>query len=50
LGRSIAQGYVKGGLSRMGESVFYPLADGSMIEAEICSPVFIDPDGDRQNV
>jgi len=50
LGRSIAQGYVKGGLSRMGESVFYPLADGSMIEAEICSPVFIDPEGDRQNV
>jgi len=50
LGRSIAQGYVKGGLSRMGESVFYPLADGSKIEAEICSPVFIDPEGDRQNV
>jgi sarcosine oxidase subunit alpha len=50
LGRSIAQGYVKGGLSRMGESVFYPLADGAMIEAEICSPVFIDPEGDRQNV
>jgi sarcosine oxidase subunit alpha len=50
LGRSIAQGYVKGGLSRMGESVFYPQADGAMIEAEICSPVFIDPEGDRQNV
>ncbi|MBV1790412.1 sarcosine oxidase subunit alpha [Marinobacterium sp. D7] len=50
LGRSIAMGFVKGGLERMGESVYYPLADGRVIEAEICSPIFLDPKGERQNV
>ena len=50
LGRSIAMGLVKGGLNRMGEKVYYPLADGRVIEAEICSPVFLDPKGERQNV
>jgi sarcosine oxidase subunit alpha len=34
----------------MGEKVYYPLADGRVIEAEICSPVFLDPAGERQNV
>ena len=28
----------------------YPLADGSVIEAEIVSSVFFDPKGDRQNI
>ena len=42
LGHSIAMGLVKGGLDRMGEKVYYPLADGRVIEAEICSPVFLD--------
>ncbi len=50
LGHSIAMGLVKGGLSKMGEKVYYPQADGSVIEAEICSPVFLDPKGERQNV
>ncbi len=50
LGHSIAMGRVKGGFSKMGESVFYPLANGTVIEAEICSPIFLDPKGDRQNV
>jgi len=50
LGRSIAMGMVKGGLDRMGEKVYYPLADGRVVEAEICSPVFLDPKGERQNV
>ena len=50
LGYSIAMGFVRGGLDRMGETVYYPLADGSVIEAEICSPIFLDPKGDRQNV
>jgi sarcosine oxidase subunit alpha len=50
LGRSIAMGFIKNGIKRMGESVFYPLADCSVIEAEICSYVFIDPKGERQNV
>ncbi|WP_027858218.1 sarcosine oxidase subunit alpha [Marinobacterium jannaschii] len=50
LNRSIAMGFVRGGLERMGESVFYPLADGRVVEAEICSPIFLDPKGERQNV
>ncbi|PID46479.1 MAG: sarcosine oxidase subunit alpha [Proteobacteria bacterium] len=50
LGHSIAMGFVKNGLNRMGESVYYPLADGRVIEAEICSPVFYDPQGERQRV
>ncbi|CAD5110062.1 sarcosine oxidase subunit alpha [Zestomonas carbonaria] len=50
LGCSFALALVKGGLKRMGERVFAPLADGSVIEAEICSSVFYDPKGDRQNV
>ena len=50
LGHSIAMAVVKGGLKKMGETVFMPQADGTNIEAEICSPVFYDPKGDRQNV
>lgn len=50
LDHSIAMAVVKGGLKRMGETVFMPQADGTHIEAEICSPVFYDPKGDRQNV
>ncbi|MEH6576308.1 MAG: sarcosine oxidase subunit alpha [Amphritea sp.] len=50
LGHSVAMGFVKGGLSKMGETVYYPLADGTVIEAEICSPIFLDPKGERQNV
>ncbi|MDR8015135.1 sarcosine oxidase subunit alpha [Ectopseudomonas guguanensis] len=50
MGCSFAMALVRGGLSRIGERVFAPLADGSVIEAEIVSPVFYDPKGDRQNV
>lgn len=50
LGRSIALGFVKGGLDKMGEKVYYPLVDGRIVEAEICSPIFLDPKGERQNV
>lgn len=50
LQRSIAMGVIIGGLDRMGETVYYPQADGRVIEAEICSPVFLDPKGERQNV
>ena len=50
MGYSFAMAVVQVGLKRMGERVFAPLADGSVIEAEICSSVFYDPKGDRQNV
>ncbi|WP_277960602.1 sarcosine oxidase subunit alpha [Pseudomonas sp. RIT-To-2] len=50
LGHSFALAVVKGGLKRMGEKVYAPLVDGSVIEAEICSSVFFDPKGEQQNV
>ncbi len=50
LGHSIALAVVKGGLKRMGEVVYCPLADGRTIAAEIVSSVFYDPEGARQNV
>lgn len=50
LGFSFALAVVKGGLERKGQSVFCPLADGTTVEAEICSSVFYDPKGARQNV
>jgi sarcosine oxidase subunit alpha len=50
LERSIAMGFILDGHNKMGDKVFYPLANGQVIEAEICSPVFFDPEGERQNV
>ncbi len=50
LGRSIALGVIKGGHNRMGDTVHYPLADGRIVEAEICNTIFLDPEGERQNV
>jgi sarcosine oxidase subunit alpha len=50
LGYSFALAVVKGGIDRIGQSVFMPLADGTTVEAEICSSVFYDPKGARQNV
>ncbi|MCR8923507.1 sarcosine oxidase subunit alpha [Dasania sp. GY-MA-18] len=50
LGRSIAMGMIRDGFERMGQTVYYPQPDGSVIEAEICSPIFLDPKGERQNV
>ncbi len=50
LGHSIAMGYIKGGLNRIGETVYYPQVDGLAIEAEICSPIFFDQAGERQDV
>ena len=50
LGRSIAMAMVKGGRSRMGDRVYVSDADGRGIGAVITSPVFYDPEGERQNV
>ena len=49
LGRSIAMAVVKGGLSRMGETVQVALRDGRNVNATIVSPVFYDPNSERQN-
>ncbi|MCT7656044.1 hypothetical protein MBH78_18340 [Oceanimonas sp. NS1] len=50
LGHNIAMGLVKDGLNRMGQTVYCPLADGRVLEAEITSPIFYDPKGERQHV
>jgi sarcosine oxidase subunit alpha len=50
LGRSIALALVKGGHARMGQSVHAALADGRVVPATICKPMFYDPDGKRQDV
>ena len=50
MGHSIALAVVKGGHSRLGQTVHCPLADGRTIAAEIVSSVFYDPKGERQNV
>ena len=50
LNRSIAMGLVEFGPDRMGEIIDFPTLDGKIIKAEICNQVFLDPEGERQNV
>ncbi len=50
LGHPIALAVVKGGRARQGETVYVPLADGRNLRARVTSPVFYDPQGERQNV
>jgi sarcosine oxidase subunit alpha len=48
LGRSIAMALIERGASRMGETLNFPLADRT-IRATIVDPVFLDPEGTRQD-
>ncbi|HUD27018.1 MAG TPA: sarcosine oxidase subunit alpha family protein [Burkholderiaceae bacterium] len=50
LGRSIALALVKSGRSRLGQTVFVTVGDGSLAPARITEPVFYDPQGARQRV
>ena len=50
LNRSIAMGLVEFGPDRMGEIIDFPTLDGKIIKAEICNQIFLDPEGERQNV
>ena len=50
LERRIAMAVIRDGLQRMGEKVYFPLSSGEVIEAEICSPVFLDAESERQKV
>ena len=50
IGRSFALALVKGGRDRLGDTVYIPRLDGRVVKAKITSPVFYDPQGDRQNV
>ena len=49
LQHGIALGTVKGGLHKMGDTVYCPLADGRMLAATVTSPVFYDPKGERHH-
>lgn len=50
LNRGIAMGLVLHGPDRMGEVIDFPGTDGATYKARIVSPVFYDPDGEKQNV
>lgn len=50
LDSGFALAVVKGGQQKMGQTVWLPMADGQVHEAEIVSSVFVDPKGERQNV
>ena len=50
LGRGIAMGLVKGGMEREGEELEFPIPGGEPMRARIVSPVFYDPEGEKQNV
>ena len=50
LQRGIAMGLVMNGPDRSGEIIDFPKIDGTVIRAKITSPVFYDPDGEKQNV
>jgi sarcosine oxidase, subunit alpha len=50
LERSIAMALIENGRSRMGETLTFPLEGGRLVKATIVSPVFYDPQGERQNV
>jgi sarcosine oxidase subunit alpha len=38
---------LKGGHSMLGQTVYLPMLDGDVIEAEITDTVFFDPKGER---
>ena len=50
LQRGIAMGLVINGPSRNGEVIEFSKIDGTVIPAKITSPVFYDPNGEKQNV
>lgn len=50
LHRGIAMGLVRRGPDRMGEVLEFNRVDGSTVAAKIVSPVFHDPEGEKQNV
>ena len=50
LGHPIALALVKGGRTRMGETLFAAASDGSIVPVTVSKPVFYDPKGERQNV
>ena len=50
LGKGIAMGLLRHGPDRMGEVVSFNTVTGGTVEARVVSPVFYDPEGEKQNV
>jgi sarcosine oxidase subunit alpha len=50
LGKGIAMGLILDGPDRMGEEIPFTNIGGDPVKARIVSPVFYDPDGEKQNV
>ena len=50
LNRSIAMALIKGGSKRMGQTLSFPVSAEKTIKAKVVDPVFLDKDGERQNV
>ncbi|KAA2312715.1 sarcosine oxidase subunit alpha family protein [Pseudooceanicola sediminis] len=50
LGRGIAMGLLKGGMTRMGDIVQVTRISGNAVAAKVVDPVFYDKAGDKQNV
>lgn len=50
LGHGFALALLKGGSKRIGQTVYLPMADGTVHAAEVVSPIFYDPKGERQHV
>ncbi|MEO0766412.1 MAG: sarcosine oxidase subunit alpha family protein [Pseudomonadota bacterium] len=50
LNKGIAMGLILNGPDRMGEVLEFPGTDGKIHSARIVSPVFYDPEGEKQNV
>ncbi|MEM1234605.1 MAG: sarcosine oxidase subunit alpha family protein [Pseudomonadota bacterium] len=50
LDKGIAMGLVHHGPDRMGEVLTFPKVGGGEVQARIVSPVFYDPEGEKQNV
>ena len=48
-GKAIAMAMLKGGKKLQGKRVFFPLLDGSVLEATVIEPTFFDPKGTRIN-
>ncbi|MEO1602039.1 MAG: aminomethyltransferase family protein, partial [Pseudomonadota bacterium] len=47
LGHSIAMALIEGGSQRMGESLKFPMEDGTILRATVVDPVFYDKEGAR---
>ncbi|MEO1557989.1 MAG: glycine cleavage T C-terminal barrel domain-containing protein, partial [Pseudomonadota bacterium] len=50
LNKGIAMGLILNGPDRMGEVLEFPGTDRKIHSARIVSPVFYDPEGEKQNV